>query len=186
MTSDRVGYGQIEFKSLGPPILWSFYLRFWLIIALPLAGFAFLLDQDFWRDPLGVGLIVTLPLTLAFGVPRMSKGRITLDIEGVTQKSGGRTIRYAWGDIKRMFVTTIKEKGSTVTNIYRLAGLDVDKEYIEVTLKKSLRVNPMSEYMSTRGWGLPTLVMRATHLYADDPHALLAAANVHLQPGLHA
>ena len=186
MTSDRIGYGQVEFKSVGPPVGRTFHVRMSIMVALPLAAFAFLLNQSFWRDPWLVGFVIAFPLMMTFVVPRMSKGKIILDHEGITLQAGGRTLRYSWGDIERIFVTSVRARGGAAARIFRFAGVDIDREFIELKLRKSLRFNPITENQSTRGWGIPTLLMRATHLYPDDPYALLMAAEIHLQPGLHA
>lgn len=186
MTEDQVGYGQVEFKSVGWPTRRSFYVRMWVVLVLPLVAFASLLDQSFWRDPWFLGFVIVFPLLMTFVVSRMSKGTILLDNEGITQKAGGRFIRLSWADIEGMVLTSIRARGSTVAAINGLAGVDVDKEFIELKLRKSLRINPISENQSTRGWGIPTLFVKVAHLYVDDPRALLEAAEVHLRPGVHA
>jgi hypothetical protein len=156
-----------------------------IVLALPLAVFSFLLNQSFYRDPWLVAFVIAFPLVMTFVLPRMSRGKIILDHEGITLQAG-RTVRYSWGDIERIFVTSVRARGGAAARIYRFAGADIDREFIELKLRKSLRLNPITENQSTLGWGIPTLFMRATHLYPDDPYALVMAAEIHLRPGLHA
>ncbi len=157
----------------------------WLIFVALLGAFMFVLDSSFWRDLTLLGFVIVFPIPISFVMSRESKGKILLDHEGLTLRSS-RTFRCAWADVAQMFVTSISVRSATVVWLCGVAGFDVHKPFIEVRIRRSLRYNPVTEDQSTRGWGIPIAVHKRFHLYADDPYELIAVAQVHLQPGVHA
>ncbi len=181
----RVGYGAIVFRSVGPPVKLAFYVRLWLFFVAQLSVFAFLLDQSFWQDPFLLGFVILFPIPFPFAIARMHRGTIELDQEGIAVTGGGSHRRYWWADIERLEIASLADRSPAVVSLYRLFGFDVGRRFLEIKLRKSPRYNPLTESHGTRTWGIPTLFFKSAHLYADDPEALLAAAEVHLQPGVH-
>ena len=179
----RAGYGETVFRSLGWPVTRWFVIRVWLVFVLFTAAVAFLIDWSFWRDPLFVGFVVLFPMLAPVMMTRPAKGEIQVTHEGITLE-GSRTARYSWEDIASIRLTSISERGPATVALYRFLGVDVNRQFMEIKLRRSVRFNPVSENMSTRGLGIPSF-MKVANLYPDDPRALLAATEIHLQSGIH-
>lgn len=183
-TGSRAGYGETVFPSVGPAVTRTFFIRAWLAFVLVGAVGAFVIDSSFWRDPYLVGFVALFPMLCPWIMTRSSKGEIRVTNEGITLEAT-RTARYSWEDIASLRLTSIAERSSAVVSLYRFFGFDVNRQFLEMRLRRSVRLNPINENQSTRGWGIPSVFFRASHLYANDPLALLAAAEIHLKPGVH-
>ena len=179
----RIGYGGTVFRSVGWPVTRWFFVRVWLMYVVITAAFALAIDWSFWRDPFVLGFALLFPMIAPVIMTRIPKGEIHVTYEGIILKAS-RTARYSWADIESIRLKSISESGTTTVALCRLFGVNVNRQFMEVRLRRSVRFNPISENMSTRGFGLPTH-LRKVNLFPDDPRALLAAAEVHVQPGIH-
>jgi hypothetical protein len=181
--ASRAGYGETVFRSVGWPVTRWFFVRVWLAYVLITAAFALAIEWSFWRDPIFVGFVLFFPMLAPMMMTRSAKGEIQVTNEGITLK-GGRTARYSWEDIVSVRLTSISEGGPVTIALWRFLGADVNRRFMEIKLRRSVRFNPISENMSTRGLGIPSF-MKVAKLYPDDPPALLAATEIHLQSGIH-
>jgi hypothetical protein len=145
--------------------------------------FLLLIDSSFWRDPFVLGFVLLFPMIAPVIMTRSPKGEIHVTHEGITLKAS-RIARYSWADIESLRVTSGSEARSLTRALCRVFGIDLRKEFLEMKLRTSVRYNPVGESMSTRGLGIPSFI-KVANLYPDDPRALLAATEIHLQSGIH-
>ncbi len=181
--ASRVGFGETVFRSLGWPVTRWFFIRVWLVYVVLVAGVAFFANASFWRDPLSLGFVLFFPMIAPLIMTRSPKGEIHVTHEGITLNAS-RIARYSWADVESLRLTSGSEAASPIRALCRVLGIDLRREFLEMKLRSSVRYNPVSENMSTRGFGVPTHLKKVS-LFPDDPRALLAAVEVHLQPGIH-
>jgi len=132
----------------------------------------------------GVALTVIL-LTAAYlwGFQAMGRGVVEISPDRliVRSRSGRRRQIHTWTDIAEIRLNTMRQIGAPDRIFAAIARVDADLPFVEVRLKRRLRVNPLFGQIGSFKFGTPGL-LKSVRIYVRDPDGLVRAAQSYLNP----
>jgi hypothetical protein len=110
----------------------------------------------------------------------IARGFITLDSTGLTVRTHAWTHSYDWSDIADVEMVSFAQRGAANRAWARLLGWQAEKPFIELRLKRSVRLGLRPARYGTRLLGIPLLFGKGIPLFLADPQSLRAIANSYL------
>lgn len=88
---------------------------------------------------------------------------------------------FPWRDISEVCVTTLAQSGRFRRTYCAFLGLDIRRRFVEIRLKRWVKLNPITLRVSTRGLGIAIPFQRKVWLYPDNPEALVSSTQAHFR-----
>jgi len=121
--------------------------------------------------------LILAPAAAVWNFRQMTKGVAKLDPEGlVVRARGGGNQAYKWTDISEVRLSTFAERGTLNQLWARFMGIDENEPFVELKLRRSLRLPLLPGRSGTAILGVPSLVAKTVTLYVTEPEEFVRIA----------
>jgi len=111
---------------------------------------------------------------MQLGVAKLTDSRL------VIRTRAGRHL-YKWTDVADMRLKKLADLHATTRIWAAISGSDKERPFVEIKLRRSLRVGLLPGQFGTEIIGFPSFLFKTARLYLADPEAFIQAANPYLQ-----
>ena len=130
-------------------------------------------------------LITALILTLGGGaviwnVQQYGRGSVVMDSSELVVKTRGWTHSYNWSDVADVLLTSFAERGAAARLWARLLLWPEREPFVELRLKRALRVGLWPGRYGTRLKGIPLIGGERVALFVHEPESFVRSAQTHL------
>ena len=178
----------IEFELLPNSPAAKGHARLWSVAALPgvaLILAAFAVGWLSGSDAFFIGAMISLLIAgYLWGFRAMGRGVVELSADRliVRSRSGRRRQTHAWTDIAEIRLNTLRQI-STLERVWAaITRVDADLPFVELRLRRGVRLNPLSGVMGSVKFGTPGL-LKSVRIYVRDPEGLVRVAQSYLRAG---
>ncbi len=157
----------------------------------------------FFLMPSGIGLVLSAALLLAnvidweaalfaavfclllaaagiWNAQRVSRGHARLDSSSLVVQTHGWTHSYRWADIQSVRTISYAEAGRANLLWARILRWPECEPFVELTLRRPLRVGLWPQHYGTRLVGIPLLSGKRVPLFLEDPEGFIRTAKQYL------
>ena len=176
----------IEFELLPNSPAVREHTRMWpvaCLLALALILVMFAVGWLSTEGAVGTALAAIL-LTVCYVLGFRAKGRGVVELSAdrliVRSRSGRRRQTHAWSDIAEVRLNTLRRIGTFQRIWATITRVDADLPFVELRLRRGVRMNPLSGEIGSVKFGAPGLLKTIT-FYVRDPEGLVRVAQSYLR-----